>query len=991
MQRTTIILACFSFCVNCFAQQYPFVHYTPKDGLVNSRVKKTYQDSKGRMYFLTYGGLSVYNGTRFKNYTTQNGLPLNIINDVLEIGDDSILVATNSHNLNLLTKGKIESIKINRDTCPIINQFYRHDDNKIYLSSDDGLFLLEKNKIQELNISQLTKLNTDLPYLGNICGIGNFLVITTNEMKFYKGLFVYDIDHNRISDVLPEADGFLLGKDEKNRIWINANHKLFVVDTAALKNGKLTLLTPGGGFQELKDYSTTNLSFNKTTVWLVYRNKEFRNIEIRHTNGTGTISSMPLPEQATNSDIKNIFLDRENNIWLSNDGEGVFKIINSPLQAIEKPLGNSEESNIGAVFYNNGITWYATITKYLFRKSARQLEKFKCNIERAPYIFYENEKKILARDFRNIYEGYLNRSKKIIEFQKIISLPDTDFFGKNLLVDPYGAIISCQKKAVAVWKNNRLIDYLPVDKNENIEGLLIDKNNLLWVVKRARETRVFSIHPDDPSNYLQPVFTISQDQIIGGPRCFTIDKKGLIWIGTRDDGLISYKLQDNRLTPQYRFNTGNGLSDNFVTSIAFDSQNNIIAGTQTGVDRIIRISENLFRIENLSKSNNQFAYIRDVWVDSTGLAYALTASGTVLQISQSVNETAGISPQLLMEEIKVNAQTISKEKTNFTHKENNISFFVAAPSFIDEKQVTYSYLLEGSGNDKWSDTSSSNSVINLTNLSAGKYLLKIKAFFPSLAYNATELNYAFEIIPPWWKTWWFRSIIGALFIGILFLVSRFYYRRKLEKQMAILEKQQAIEKERTRIATDMHDDLGAGLSRIKFLSETIGIKKQQQEPIEEDVNKIREYSHEMIDKMGEIVWALNEKNDTLSDLLSYTRAYAVEYLSQHGISCTVEAPEQLPAGFVSGEFRRNVYLTVKEALHNIVKHSQASAVTIRIHTAEKLNIEIQDNGTGFNKTAIRQFSNGLSNMQSRIKEINGDFKIENGAGTTVKINIPLSG
>ena len=77
--------------------------------------------------------------------------------------------------------------------------------------------------------------------------------------------------------------------------------------------------------------------------------------------------------------------------------------------------------------------------------------------------------------------------------------------------------------------------------------------------------------------------------------------------------------------------------------------------------------------------------------------------------------------------------------------------------------------------------------------------------------------------------------------------------------MAILEKQQAIEKERTRIATDMHDDLGAGLSRIKFLSETIGIKKQQQEPIEEDVNKIREYSHEMIDKMGEIVWALNEK------------------------------------------------------------------------------------------------------------------------------------
>src|SRR5258707_5995580 len=99
----------------------------------------------------------------------------------------------------------------------------------------------------------------------------------------------------------------------------------------------------------------------------------------------------------------------------------------------------------------------------------------------------------------------------------------------------------------------------------------------------------------------------------------------------------------------------------------------------------------------------------------------------------------------------------------------------------------------------------------------------------------------------------------------------------MEQKKAILEKKQAIEKERPRIATDMHDDLGAGLSKIKFLSETIGIKKQQHKPIEEDIDKIREYSHDMIYKMGEIVWALNQKNDSLSDLLSYTRAYAAEY------------------------------------------------------------------------------------------------------------------
>jgi signal transduction histidine kinase len=187
----------------------------------------------------------------------------------------------------------------------------------------------------------------------------------------------------------------------------------------------------------------------------------------------------------------------------------------------------------------------------------------------------------------------------------------------------------------------------------------------------------------------------------------------------------------------------------------------------------------------------------------------------------------------------------------------------------------------------------------------------------------------------------------------------------------------------------MHDDLGAGLTRIKFLSETIGIKKQQQQPIEEDITRIREYSHEMIDKMGEIVWALNEKNDTLSDLLSYTRAYAVEYLSQNGIHCTMEIPESFPSTFVSGEFRRNIYLTVKEALHNVVKHSAATEVIFKMRTDDQLIIEIKDNGCGFEQTNLRMFSNGITNMNTRTKELGGGIDIINDNGTDIIIRVPI--
>ena len=183
--------------------------------------------------------------------------------------------------------------------------------------------------------------------------------------------------------------------------------------------------------------------------------------------------------------------------------------------------------------------------------------------------------------------------------------------------------------------------------------------------------------------------------------------------------------------------------------------------------------------------------------------------------------------------------------------------------------------------------------------------------------------------------------------------------------------------------------LGANLSRIKFLSETIGIKKQKQEAIEDEITSIRHYSHEMIDKMGEIVWALNEKNDSLSDLLAYTRSYTVEYLSENGIQSEVQTPDQAPNLYVSGEFRRNVYLTVKEALHNIVKHSQANKVDISMETGDELMIRIHDNGKGFDENNIRPYSNGIANMKKRITTLGGHLEIKNTDGSTVILVVPL--
>ena len=196
--------------------------------------------------------------------------------------------------------------------------------------------------------------------------------------------------------------------------------------------------------------------------------------------------------------------------------------------------------------------------------------------------------------------------------------------------------------------------------------------------------------------------------------------------------------------------------------------------------------------------------------------------------------------------------------------------------FYHNDKNNFEYKLDGYDED-WIK-SGATQYTRYSKIPPGKYMFMLRVLDNQGKVSPYNKILEIEIAKSFWQTNFFRAslIVVLFFAGWLFL--KWYSNEKMKKQKRELEKLQAIEKERTRIATDMHDDLGAGLSRIKFLSETIGIKKQSQQPFDEDIGKIREYSHEMIDKMGEIVWALNEKNDTLSDLLSYTRSYAVEYL-----------------------------------------------------------------------------------------------------------------
>src|SRR5687768_1563499 len=176
MHRIAIILAYILFCANCLAQQYPFVHYSPKDGLISNQIKNIYQDSKGRLYFTSVNGLSVYDGSRFINYTSKNGLNYDIVNCVMEMGDDSIWVVTNTNKLQCLVNGKLKTVTLKDSIVPIINLLIRDEKGVLYSATDQGLFFLEKDRFIKLPFIDTNGKDVNT-FITHILPFGDYLLI----------------------------------------------------------------------------------------------------------------------------------------------------------------------------------------------------------------------------------------------------------------------------------------------------------------------------------------------------------------------------------------------------------------------------------------------------------------------------------------------------------------------------------------------------------------------------------------------------------------------------------------------------------------------------------------------------------------------------------------------------------------------------------------------------------------------------------------------
>jgi two-component sensor histidine kinase len=327
------------------------------------------------------------------------------------------------------------------------------------------------------------------------------------------------------------------------------------------------------------------------------------------------------------------------------------------------------------------------------------------------------------------------------------------------------------------------------------------------------------------------------------------------------------------------------------------------------------------------------------------------------------------------------ASKTSSRKLVFDHSNNSINIGFTAFLYADPDHINFRYRLSG-GDPHWQYAEDQRSA-NYAQLAPGDYTFYVQSGDKNGVWNQHLALFNFIITPPYWETWWFRTLVILVIALTLYKLYRYRIKNIL-----------AIERIRERIASDFHDDIGSALSSISIFSEVADKQLKEQLPPEktrEVISHISFHSRAMLEAMDDIIWTVNPQNDHLNDLAVRMREFAIPLLEARDIQFDIDIDESILNTRIKMEVRKNIFLVFKECVNNILKHSGCTAMKVAvIKVNNQLELTIGDNGKGFDINAPHR-RNGLKNMQKRADEINGTIHVKTaeGKGTVTRLLINI--
>ncbi len=1009
MKKIVLIIPIFITVIQ--AQQLRFENLGTNEGLSQSQVNCVLLDKKGFLWFGTQDGLNKYDGYSFTIFRNEPGNSNSISNNnVLELAeyDGKIWIGTHGGGLDVLnpTTGKFCHYNLSSDS---ISLFQHNIVSAIFFDSFGKLWLgTEGNGLLNLDYKK-NKLISYCPKKGDNYSISSNIVSSIVEDKngylwvgTEKGLDKFDRKSGKFEKYFSKKklkDG--LSDDEINFLFLDQNEILWIATEKGGLN-KFDLSTKKfSSFQNVRNNLNSITSNSVTTIfeddknclWIgtnsglnIFDRKTGKFSVFRHEIGNHNSIS--------NDHILCMLKDNSGVLWIGTIEGGINKLSPSAnrFQSVQHISGKQNGLSNNSIWSfcqdKDGILWIGTEKDGLnaYDRKNNSFNYYKHNplnnnslsFNYITALFVDDENKIWIGTYGNGLDIFDKKSGKFFHFK-----PDKK---NNFSIS--GDRIGCiyQDKSGDIWvgttdglnlfdkKNHRFIHYLnnPSDpttiSNDNVLSIFEDSEGTLWLGTYGGGLNKFDKKSGKSERFLHNVkdpATISDNTVM----TICEDRNGFLWIGT-DIGLNKF---DKKTKKFKRFSLKDGLPNHIIYGILPDENDNLWICTNNGISKY-NLYKNTFTnytVNNGLQSNefNQGA----TYKNPQGEMFFGGINGYNSFFPNSIVDNVHI-PSVVITKVKIWNDVVSPDRYSsdneltVSYSENFLSFEFSSLDFSDPKMNQFKYKMFGF--DKYWIGPDHQRFASYTNLNPGTYYFNVIASNNDGVWNKKGATLKIIVLPPYWMTWWFRILVGGLFIVILVFLYNIRVSRLLE-----------VERLRTRIASDLHDEVGASLTKITT-NAGIAVYEKSVEAIKPKLEKIETTAREVVSIMNDIIWSIDSRNDTIQDLLDRMRDFAFNLLGDKNIEIEFKLDEFDQKKKISVDIRQNIFLIFKEAINNAAKYSETSQINVQLHNRLGMfEMKIVDNGKGLPEKI--HYGNGIRNMKMRAERIKASLEFLNENGLTI--------
>lgn len=943
------------------------------DGLPHSSVHAVAQTGDGYIWVGTHEGLARFDGVRFTLFDEKISPELKHgwITALCLAKDGSLWVACDGTGVARMDGSKISWISeanglpSNHPRCLLEGK-----DGSIWIGSDGGLSRWKDGKLT--SFTEKNGLGDNLVWA--ICDddSGNIRVATRrglSSMNREGFLSTINVASGMVANALK-----CVGIDKEGRIWAGSNEGLTCLD-----GDKRTPYSLNDGLPN--KFTTALYKDRHGELWVGTFNGLAHVIDKK-------IVSHPLFGEMPGERINCFFQDREDNLWVGT-WDGLCRLSPARFTTISRRDGLNQNNVMSVLEDRSGTVWIGTWGGGLNEvRPDKTLSYGSANgLSPEDYVLGLCQARDGSLWAGMEYEGGLSH---VLDGKRNMLPKQPALNGvaiRAIHQDRKGTLWLGTSHGVRILNGNRVAVYTT---GNGLAG------NLVFALCEDKQGRMWFGTDGGVSCWTGSGFTnltVKDGLSFSTVNALYEDKDGVLWIGTRGGGLN--RLKDGKVTV---YTTKQGLFSDEIYEVLEDDFGFLWMSCRKGIFRV-----NRREFEDFDRGDVQaiscVTYGRAdglISVQCNGVAKPSGSKGSngrlwFPTIAGAVAVDTRIKtnlrpPPVVIEEVIADQHLLRPATTSgedfgtliVPPGRGDLEIHYTALSFQAPEKNRFKYMLEGTDRE-WLEGDATRSV-RYHNLAPNRYRFRVIASNNDGVWNQVGGMVTLILEPHFWQTLWFKVAIGAAIAGMATVL----YRARVKRLREIANL-------RVQIAADLHDDVGSRLTKVAMLTEHLDGQTTDGEKNKFLVKNISRTTREIIQSMDEIVWTINPKNDTLDNLANYIFQYAQDYFQNSGVRCRMDLPARFPDHPMSTQQRHNLFMAVKEALNNVLKHAQANEVRISLAVVDdQLTIVIADNGRGFILGPTLSPGDGLANMKARLERIGGKLVVENnpGGGALIKLEAP---